>query len=874
MPKQVWKIERFEGGLNTNSDPRDLKDNELVAATDAMVDKRGRVTVMGTGKTVAGVLNDTSEVYTSNEGYGLFYFAHDRKGAQVMGTDFTGSHTGSSGAGTLTDTSASFPTDALIGFTINNTTDGSSGTITDNTNVGVTATLAGGTDDDWDGGDTYTITDAPETGDDYLLLADCGSAANIDVYSDTSNVWESGRIDLGSTTGMKPCFYMADGSLRVSDGAFGRANQNKWFGHIQATHFSGISPEGTTDTYDRWYTRDLDLAAPTRGLYGTPLAFTDSTTAIGPDPTIYIEGVIGGVSSQFQYFDIDGQSYIAISTDGSQNARIITEVHSGNNDLLTEANSGNWAGEAIEIYPPVGAGWNVYLKDNSSTTGTWEEGYYEIGTTFIYQGGQESQIYQISPTSRPSERGEYMASGNSWDVKIFATSPYDPFIIGGRIYIKQYGEPDPWVLLADISLEEGVRPDLTSRHTAWGLRSSDDSQHNNAPDNAYCYVELDAIVDPSPWTYKAINGYDSDEPIAIGLLGEGFKTAVVANRQVFIGNVKRTGKDGVLKKEGDAMYKSMAGKFDTFPIARKIEASVQDGDSIIKLEEYADRILQFKKNKMHLINISQNVEFLEDTFMHKGVAHPAAVCKTDFGVAWVNKFGCYLYDGKQVQNLIEKQGAQIIDNDTWTTFTANSPMIAFLPKKRQLIVVDDMTSSGDGDIFLYDMVTSSWVQGTALFESDGDLTNIINDWNGDLIYANGNTLYDWTSSPTLTTNFSLKTRDMDFDQPGIRKKVYRVRVSYKGDAANLTVKYSVNGDTDTLYNFNGTNSDGTHTGSSDTTPLLDKTDLTLWSHAELKPATSSQANNIYSFQIHMDGEVDSDFELNDISIIYRVKNIK
>ena len=31
-------------------------------------------------------------------------------------------------------------------------------------------------------------------------------------------------------------------------------------------------------------------------------------------------------------------------------------------------------------------------------------------------------------------------------------------------------------------------------------------------------------------------------------------------------------------------------------------------------------------------------------------------CKTDFGIAWVNDLGCYLYDGRQVINLIEKGG--------------------------------------------------------------------------------------------------------------------------------------------------------------------------------------------------------------------------
>ena len=159
------------------------------------------------------------------------------------------------------------------------------------------------------------------------------------------------------------------------------------------------------------------------------------------------------------------------------------------------------------------------------------------------------------------------------------------------------------------------------------------------------------------------------------------------------------------------MLKSPVNQFDVLPSKSIIEASVRDGDDIIKLEEYADRILQFKKKKMHLINVSQQVEFLEETFMHKGVNHPAAVCKTDFGVAWVNKQGCYLYDGQKVSNLLEKGGRQIIKESLWATFTTNEPMIGYIPKKRQLLVVDDNSTTGTGKTFLYDMVTQSWVKG-------------------------------------------------------------------------------------------------------------------------------------------------------------------
>ena len=39
MPKAVYKIEQFHGGLSSNSDPRDLAEIELADAADLMVDE-------------------------------------------------------------------------------------------------------------------------------------------------------------------------------------------------------------------------------------------------------------------------------------------------------------------------------------------------------------------------------------------------------------------------------------------------------------------------------------------------------------------------------------------------------------------------------------------------------------------------------------------------------------------------------------------------------------------------------------------------------------------------------------------------------------------------------------------------------------------
>ena len=351
-----------------------------------------------------------------------------------------------------------------------------------------------------------------------------------------------------------------------------------------------------------------------------------------------------------------------------------------------------------------------------------------------------------------------------------------------------------------------------------------------------------------------------------------FKTAVVVNRTVFVGNVQKTDLKGQVTVEGDSMYKSGVAKFDQFADFRRVEVSVRDGDEIVKIEEYADRILQFKKDKMHLVNVSQDVEFLEDTFMHKGVKHPAAVCKTDYGVAWVNNLGCYLYDGQKVNNLLEKGGRQIIKESLWATFTTNQPMIGYIPKKRQLLIVDDNTTTGTGNVFLYDLVTQSWVEGGDATAVSDELTNFVTDWNGDLVYGytsgSGIVFQKWADASATSTGLSLETKDIDFGQPGQRKKVHKVLVTYTtaasgGVASVVTVKYDTNGRGTFDKTFaNGTNFSSNVLGSANG-----------WQVAELKPGTSSEANNIKSFQLKFStaGTVPVGFQINDISIIYRLK---
>ena len=85
MPKDILKIDKFHGGINNDSDPRDLQDNELADAVDIDVSSIGRIKMMGgmvrhASNSPAPITNGSLYV---NSGYGLHYFAHDRVNAHL-----------------------------------------------------------------------------------------------------------------------------------------------------------------------------------------------------------------------------------------------------------------------------------------------------------------------------------------------------------------------------------------------------------------------------------------------------------------------------------------------------------------------------------------------------------------------------------------------------------------------------------------------------------------------------------------------------------------------------------------------------------------------------------------------------------------------
>tara|TARA_Y100000296_G_C5171636_1_gene257645 strand:- start:305 stop:3022 length:2718 start_codon:yes stop_codon:yes gene_type:complete len=902
VPKQIYKIDKFHGGLNTQANPSDIDDNQFVILEDAMVDELGKIKMMGGINT--SVLAATAKdgfTRTMIAGYGIHPWKSDYTGAEDKG----------SGEATTGDEYVAF----------------------------------------YDGhdGQVWIYSDAESDWDDDVAVNDTGV---IDIGS-------------SNTSTAKPCFYSVDGGLRVCDGNHASTNTARWYQYIDRTLFQSIadtvsidqwyeaaqaitSPDNTSE-FDQVTTAVSEslgethttssIAADTSFITSKAIYDTSSnvvnmkggitvvvrvTTASytsfpsGSDLDIAFTITTGSGTSSSWHGD-SGTNYkvtsifeeSASATPGS--TKDITIFFAFGNDYHNGSATGSTfdtsdttngirtilSGEffdatyvtSIALHSVSVQESNVAsIGDHASLTinNIWFEcditaapdgdalgwdSVWEHGISYVYDKTQESLIRRLFDSTASNATTQTIIDSSyapitKFYIKHGGGTSFNRRITGAVWYIRDASgtEVTPWTAQIEYDFIKGV-----ARVVATGKEL--DIALNALADEYYFEVDHEYLLSPNLVdTYQSRTGVSDTEKA----IKASYSTAVVAGRRTYIGNVKILNEDGTTEVKGDGMLKSPPNQFDKFPSSFLVEATVNDGESIVKLETFADRILQFKEETLYVINISQDIEFLEDVHKYKGVSHPSMVCKTDYGIAWVNKLGCYLYDGRQVTNLLEKGGRKLIDDDIWQAHVidaaAASSMIGYLPKKRQLIVVKDNGANANaGNIFLYDMVTQSWTFGDSKMTDNQIKSNFIV-FQNELVYMHTNTTNDFLKwNPAVATsvnNFQIVTKDIDFGEPGRNKKIYKVLVTYttaaSGDVGSVvTVKYDTNGRTTFDKTFaNGTNFSSNVLGSANG-----------WQVAQLKPGTSSEANNIKSFQLKFStaGTVPVGFRINDISIVYRAK---
>lgn len=793
MAKRTYKILRFDGGINNDADPRDIGDNQFADLQNVAVDEMGKIIVLGDANTSYKTLSGA----ISAEGRGLI----------SVSTDYAG----------------------LL----------SSGASTDKI---------------------------------YYLVENGTSIQGI-----SSDGSETGTA-LTSTGITDPTYYYVDGGLRIGEGSHGSSSTPKLRSYIKgATYGNNVNSSGTSKTTadaviaTGWTTTDAEIKGvfPTWEYYGV----TKCRNAI-------IVNTPDNVNPSSYY---PGFTFAGGLTDGKINFAT---------GAITQATGGPEWGVAL-----------TFDEDNGGNgTGTWmpqSDTRYQFHITTMYDNMTQESLPQILTTfdsrmlhsgsvgtyvGKTQQRdmlftdgdsqtvGENVAvrfrpiikfNGDSTDNFNFggadevAVTGGNPRISGCRIYwsSSEDGNTTLWQMM-ELDFVRGVKPvgadggsGGTSGHSPWYAyqhnATGSTAQHQSPEWTIGGSREVKWTNPPRYFQYDVFNGHSYDEVINI----DSFKTAIVANRRVYIGNVEQ---NGVI--QGDRMLKSPVNQFDKFPSINNIDVAINDGDEIIALVEYADRILQFKKNTCYIINVSGSAEYLEAEHRYKGISNPGAACRTDYGCAWVNQDGCFLYDGQQVTDLLEDQGMRKIQGSTWSAFigTDSEDRIGFHKAKRQLIVKGTST-----DAYIYDMVTKSWTRGTSSFDLNTN-SNFINDLkDGKLLIHDGSGSLDrWNSAPTAGKAIVIETKDIDFGEPAVKKKLYKIYVTYKGDGSSITENYRTNGGT-TDYGFDAGFGN-----------------VSVWTRLELKPDTASEAKSIYSCQLRLTGSCATNFMINDISFIYRTKGIK
>ena len=862
MPKSILKLSNFHGGINNDSAATDIADNEFAELTNAKIDEVGKITLLGA--CVTDVHTSASMAIDVGTASGI---EKGGRGLAIVETDYNKLEDNANDVNTGADEGSGATAKGHYQYLVNETA------------TGVQFTQ---------------LDDLSETG--HMI---CGNNS--------------------LKTAMPEIFYQ-DGALRVYDAASTPAVP-RWRGHIDQVQY-GTNSSGTNILYqghvnnggaNQWYSADARIKGAFEEL--TVTFAKGGTQTVGKNLIAGSYYAQGGLSAT----PVEGQASVfgfadEITDTGNNDGTATSETSYmfwGHGLLYREAGngSGSWCPNGTESYQfycttiydgkqeslpqlfsmwPTGrqaggphnhaeADWkdavNKYSNDSATLVGSLNFGL----NTDLTAAPTEGIKLQLYPTIKwggaahsAANSGNYAfgASTNNLVRDASLTAGGDPRITGIKVYYAEStdGFSTKWELY-EWDFAKGFKSaesggggsgsynlvDWTSAHNV-GLAGSNTYhyQHPHAGPDGGAGVEY--TDPPKVRQYDIEVGHSSDETIHI----DGMVTSAFCNGRIYAGGVTVDG-----KTYGDKIIRSQVGEYDKFPFdTGDVTVVSNDGDRIVKLAEYADRILEFKQNVLYILNVAGEHVFLEATNKYKGVTNPGMVASTDFGVAWANENGCYLYNGQQVIDILEKEGIRKISKTAWQDHVGEYSRVGYNPETRHIVVVAGGASANGA--YIYDMTTRAWMYRSS-FITDPNTGSNFHNLPGDgklIICDDGNDKIQKYGPGADSTSVTIITKSFDFGQPAVRKKIYKVYITYKngaGSAADIDVFYGINGAAPTTDGFN------THLG--DTNGAFAVREF------NFNPGVTD-VNSAYTFQLKIHGNVHSNFEIQDISIVYRLKNIK
>ena len=463
----------------------------------------------------------------------------------------------------------------------------------------------------------------------------------------------------------------------------------------------------------------------------------------------------------------------------------------------------------------------IFLSIGAVSGGQWTNanGEHKFGISTLYDdGAQESQINTTCNTDDNSidlggtdRRLTFTFGLHEQD---FASSPTHLRVSGFRIYAQE-PDSDRWYLQAEVNMTRGIRIVGDTEYTQW----ADAELATDIPQ----VVSATLISMQKFESYETVTGHSVDLPsISFDSAGSGWTTATECNSRMYYGNIKIKDAHGRLKEFNDAMVRSDVGKYDKVAHDNMVTVIENDGESIVALKTVGNQILQFKEKTLYIIDTSSGYEVLLRTEKFMGVNSPRAIADVVGGLAWVNKYGLWYYNGgnKGVMNLLEIKGIPKIPLSEWSEWfdagytsgydgtPANDGWVSYDPETQWIYIFKTSTElSANGLGYAYNIGTGTLcnvsydgVLNRASTIESGAITGAPQKTNS-ILYKNkalfainnsiGANVNDGVRfakfgarSMNNTSSFKLVTADMNFGNPVSRKKIVRYNISHKSSATD------------------------------------------------------------------------------------------
>lgn len=400
---------------------------------------------------------------------------------------------------------------------------------------------------------------------------------------------------------------------------------------------------------------------------------------------------------------------------------------------------------------------------------TWGTEAWPIYYTLVYDGRQISipkLVYKDSATIKieMTADDDCPAFEIAWKA---GTTGSSRRVTGFQWYLRYKGQ---LYYFLEADRKKGIRLANKTDYTAW----SDVTGYNYAETGAVpnpILVETFDTMNGYSWRLPA-NGFDAD--------GTGFRTACVANRRTWVGNVKVKDRDGIIQTLPDAVIKSPVNQFDVLPYDNIIEPVVNDGSEVSALFEFADRLLMFKTVDLYIINIGGALEYLEQKIAFGGIDRPQQASNTPYGIAWINQRGLYLFNGKETIKLNEKQGRSVLSESQLQLYSGTYSAMGYDFKLNKLFLRPDY--SGSTSTLIYDFNTESFLREEGAYAGTV-LTNFAQNREGRIIWGRHMGSIATTGIQTIEDNPStrwgnLETGYLDFGDPAQFKQFQSLYITY------------------------------------------------------------------------------------------------